>query len=178
MSPDDAHGGASLHPHGLAEEVVRALTARGETVAVAESLTGGLLGAAITSVPGASAVFRGGVLAYATELKASLLDVDPALLAREGAVHPDVAAQMAHGVATRLGATWGLATTGVAGPDPQDGHPVGEVFVAVAGPGSPVAAARADIAIPDGADPASVRALVRADAVTAALALLAGRLLG
>ena len=77
-------------------------------------------------------MLRGGVVAYATDLKAALLDVDPALLDAAGPVHPDVAAQMARGVRSRLGADLGLATTGVAGPDPQDGHPPGEVHVAVA----------------------------------------------
>jgi PncC family amidohydrolase len=118
-----------------AAQVVRVLTQRGETVAVAESLTGGLVVAALIAVPGASVVVRGGVVAYMTDLKSTLLDVDPDLLAREGAVHPDVAAAMAHGVAARLGATYGVATTGVAGPDAQDGHPVGEVWIAVSGPG-------------------------------------------
>ncbi len=111
-----------------------ALLAAGATLATAESLTGGGLAAAVTSVPGASAVFRGGVVAYATDLKAGLLGVDPALLDRSGPVDPDVATAMAHGVRERLRATYGVATTGVAGPEQQDGHPVGEVYVAVAGP--------------------------------------------
>lgn len=117
-----------------ATEVVRLLTVRGETLAVAESLTGGLVAAQITSVPGASKAFRGSVTAYATGLKAELLGVDDGLLAAEGAVNPQVAAQMAAGVRGALGADWGVATTGVAGPDPQDGQPVGTVFVAVSGP--------------------------------------------
>jgi nicotinamide-nucleotide amidase len=116
-----------------AAEVVRLLTVRGGTLAVAESLTGGLVAAEITSVPGASKVFRGSVTAYATELKHRLLGVDAALLAARGAVDPQVAAQMAVGVREALGADWGIATTGVAGPDPQDGQPVGTVFVAVDG---------------------------------------------
>ncbi|CAM5628051.1 CinA family protein [Streptomyces fumanus] len=119
-----------------AADVVRLLTVRGGTVAVAESLTGGLVAAEITSVPGASKVFRGSVTAYATELKHRLLGVDASLLAARGAVDPQVAAEMAAGVRTALGADWGIATTGVAGPDPQDGQPVGTVFVAVHGPGS------------------------------------------
>ncbi|MFF0789070.1 CinA family protein [Streptomyces spiralis] len=118
-----------------AAEVVRLLTVRGETIAVAESLTGGLVAAEITSVPGASKVFRGSVTAYATELKHELLGVDATLLAQRGAVDPQVAAQMAAGVRKALGADWGIATTGVAGPDPQDGQSVGTVFVAVDGPG-------------------------------------------
>ncbi|MDL5204159.1 CinA family protein [Streptomyces sp. ALI-76-A] len=120
-----------------ATEVVRLLTVRGETLAVAESLTGGLVAAEITAVPGASRAFRGSVTAYATELKHRLLGVDATLLAANGAVDPQVAAQMAAGVRKALGADWGIATTGVAGPEPQDGRPVGTVFVAVDGPTAP-----------------------------------------
>jgi nicotinamide-nucleotide amidase len=117
-----------------ATDVVRLLTVRGATLAVAESLTGGLVAAEITSVPGASKVFRGSVTAYATELKHELLGVDAALLTARGAVDPQVAAQMAAGVRKALGTDWGIATTGVAGPEPQDGQAVGTVFVAVDGP--------------------------------------------
>ncbi|MEU2367857.1 CinA family protein [Streptomyces pseudogriseolus] len=117
-----------------ATEVVRLLAVNGGTLAVAESLTGGLVAAEITSVPGASKVFQGSVTAYATELKHRLLGVDATLLAQRGAVDPQVAAQMAAGVRTALGADWGIATTGVAGPDPQDGQAVGTVYVAVDGP--------------------------------------------
>lgn len=116
------------------EELVAALLARRATLASAESLTGGLVGAALTGVPGVSAVYRGGVVVYATELKATLCGVPAELLDRAGPVHPDTAAAMASGVRERLAATYGLATTGVAGPDPQDGHPAGEVYVAAAGP--------------------------------------------
>jgi nicotinamide-nucleotide amidase len=100
-------------------------------VATAESLTGGLVCAALTDVPGASAVLRGGVVAYATELKAALLGVPASLLAERGAVDPDVAAAMADGVRERLTAAVGVATTGVAGPDPAEGKPPGTVHVAV-----------------------------------------------
>ena len=117
-----------------AEQVHAALRAAGATLATAESLTGGLVGAALTDVAGSSLTYRGGVVAYATELKAALLGVPDDLLAARGPVHPDTALAMAAGVAARLGATYGLATTGVAGPDPQDGHRPGEVYVAVAGP--------------------------------------------
>ncbi|MFE0677490.1 CinA family protein [Streptomyces sp. NPDC058867] len=117
-----------------AADVVRLLMVRGETLAVAESLTGGLVAAEITAVPGASKAFRGSVTAYATELKHRVLGVDATLLERRGAVDAQVAAQMAAGVRTVLGADWGVATTGVAGPDEQDGYPVGTVFVAVQGP--------------------------------------------
>jgi len=116
----------------LAARIVSALGERGQTLATAESLTGGMLGAAITAIPGASAVYRGGVIAYATELKTALLGVPADLLARHGPVHPDVAWAMAAGVRDRLGATWGLATTGVAGPDAVDGLPPGTVHIATA----------------------------------------------
>ena len=105
----------------LARQIVAALTEQRRTIAVAESLTGGLLGATITAVPGASEVFRGGVIAYATDLKAALLGVPADLLAARGAVDADVAAAMAAGVQQRLGADVGVATTGVAGPDPAEG---------------------------------------------------------
>lgn len=116
----------------LAAVLLTALRAREWTVAVAESLTGGLVTSSLVDVSGASRSVRGGVVAYATELKATLLGVDAGLLAARGAVDPDVAAAMARGVRTRLAADVGLATTGVAGPDPQDGHPPGTVHVAVA----------------------------------------------
>ncbi|KQX92595.1 MULTISPECIES: CinA family protein [Streptomyces] len=118
-----------------AARVLRRLQERGETLAVAESLTGGLVAAELTSVPGASRSFRGSVTAYATPLKRDLLGVDGALLAERGAVDPDVALAMAAGVRRALGADWGVSTTGVAGPDPQDGKAVGTVHVAVSGPG-------------------------------------------
>jgi nicotinamide-nucleotide amidase len=118
----------------LALEVVTLATARGATVAVAESLTAGLVAGTLASVPGASQVLRGGVVAYATDLKSTLLGVDELLLDHGGAVQAEVALAMADGVATRLGAGFGVATTGVAGPDPQDGHPPGTVFVAVHAP--------------------------------------------
>lgn len=118
----------------LCESVHGGLRLREATLAVAESLTGGLLGAALTDVAGSSLTFRGGVVAYATDLKASLLGVDSGLLAAHGAVHPQVALAMARGVAAALGATYGVATTGVAGPAAQDGQPPGTVFVAVVGP--------------------------------------------
>lgn len=121
---------------GETAAVVGALIERGLTIAAAESLTGGLLTAELTSVPGASATVLGGVVVYATELKHTLLGVDAALLAAEGPVHPEVARQLASGVRERLAAggrpaDLGVATTGVAGPDPQGGRPVGTVFVGI-----------------------------------------------
>lgn len=117
-----------------ASRLLAAAAARGWTVGVAESLTGGLVTAALVSVPGASRVLRGGVVAYATDLKAGLLGVDAELLAERGAVDEAVAAQMAAGVREATGADVGLATTGVAGPDAQDGQEPGVVFVAVSTP--------------------------------------------
>lgn len=121
----------------LASALVAELTRRRLTVAVAESLTGGALVSELVSVPGASAVVSGGVVAYQTELKHTLLGVDAGLLARHGPVHPDVAQAMASGVRDVLAtdgrsADVGLATTGVAGPDPQGGHEPGTVFVGLA----------------------------------------------
>lgn len=115
----------------LAAEILRLLMESGHTLATAESLTGGLVAAALTDVPGSSAVFRGGVVAYATEVKASLLGVDQRMLDRYGPVHGPVAAAMADGVRRLLGATIGVATTGVAGPGDADGFPAGTVHVAV-----------------------------------------------
>jgi PncC family amidohydrolase len=143
--------------------VISLLRARQQTVAVAESLTGGLLGAALTGIPGASVVFRGGVIAYATELKAALLGVPETLLASRGAVDPDVAVAMAEGVRQRLGASAGAATTGVAGPDPAEGKPPGTVHIAVSAGG---AAVTRQLTLPGGRDD------VRAETVRAALRLL------
>jgi nicotinamide-nucleotide amidase len=155
---------------GSADEVAALVVARlidqGRTVAVAESLTGGLVLAALISVPGASAAVRGGVVAYATDLKASLLGVDPELLARVGAVDPDVVSAMVRGARDRLGADYGVATTGVAGPLPADGRPVGTVFVGVCdGTGA------VTVEAPPHVDGRS-RAEVRAEATRAALGLL------
>jgi nicotinamide-nucleotide amidase len=110
------------------------LLTAGATVATAESLTGGLLGAALSSTPGASATYRGGAVLYATDSKAAVVDVPAALLAERGPVDPDVAVAMADGVRRAFDATYGLATTGVAGPTEQDGKPVGTVYIALVGP--------------------------------------------
>ncbi|WP_330335218.1 CinA family protein [Streptomyces sp. NBC_00536] len=118
----------------MAAYVLDLLAESDQTVAVAESLTGGLVAAELTSVPGASRSFRGSVTAYATELKQRVLGVDAGLLAAHGAVNAQVAEEMAAGVRRVLDASWGISTTGVAGPEPQDGQPVGTVFIAVAGP--------------------------------------------
>ncbi|MDX6225232.1 MAG: nicotinamide-nucleotide amidase [Frankiales bacterium] len=144
--------------HGL-------LLARGQTVAAAESLTGGLLGAALTSTPGSSATFRGGVTAYSSELKTSLLGAS----LEEGAVSASTARAMAAGVRERLGSSFGLALTGVAGPEEQEGQPAGTVHVAVAGPSGGDARV---LRLPGDRD------RVRQLAVTSALDLLRRHLLG
>ncbi|OUE31375.1 putative competence-damage inducible protein [Clavibacter michiganensis] len=118
----------------LAERVIAALVASGRRLAVAESLTGGLLTAALVGVPGASRALSGGIVSYDTALKRTLLDVDSSILAVHGAVHPDVARQMARGVRQACAvdgrpADVGVATTGAAGPDPQDGQSPGTAFV-------------------------------------------------
>jgi nicotinamide-nucleotide amidase len=116
--------------------VLTELRRRTETVATAESITGGLLGVLLTDVPGASTGYLGGVISYATRLKDTLAGVSSTTLQAVGPVAEQTAAEMAEGVCRRCQADWGVATTGVAGPEPQDGHPVGEVFVAVAHPAS------------------------------------------
>ncbi len=117
-----------------AADVHARLAAAGATVAVAESLTGGLLCASLTETAGASATVRGALVVYATDLKSALAGVSEALLAQRGAVDPEVALALARGARSRLGASFGVGVTGVAGPDVQDGMPVGTVFAAVVGP--------------------------------------------
>ncbi|MBH5337317.1 CinA family protein [Streptomyces pactum] len=153
-----------------AARVLELLAAGGRTLAVAESLTGGLVSAELTGVPGASRAFRGAVTAYATDVKREVLGVDGTLLAERGAVDPDVARQMARGVRGLLGADWGVATTGVAGPAEQDGRPVGTVYTAVAGPGGAEAAVELRL---DGD-----RAGIRSRSAAAALELLLSELIG
>lgn len=123
-----------MSPLADAVAVVADLRAAGQTVATAESLTGGLVCAALVDVPGASAVVRGAVVAYQPDVKIDVLGVDAALVAEHGTVNAAVAEQLARGARQRLGATWGLGTTGVAGPGPAEEHPAGTVHVAVAGP--------------------------------------------
>jgi nicotinamide-nucleotide amidase len=121
----------------LSALIIGLLAGRRQTIAVAESLTGGMLVAELIRTPGASAVVSGGIVAYNTALKHTLLGVDAEVLAAHGAVHPDVAAHMAAGVRTALAvagqpAHIGISTTGVAGPNAQDGQPVGTVFLGFA----------------------------------------------
>lgn len=144
--------------------VIAALRRRGETVATAESLTGGLVCAELTSVPGSSAAVRGGLIVYATDLKATLAGVADHILERHGAVHPAVAAQLATGARLRCAADWGIGLTGVAGPDPQDGVAPGTVYIALAGPCNVLDVRKTGLA--------GDRAGVRAAAVGTALAML------
>ncbi|WP_328397421.1 CinA family protein [Nocardia sp. NBC_00416] len=118
----------------VAADLVTALRLRGQTMATAESLTAGLVAATIAGVPGASVVLRGGLVVYATDLKHRLAGVDEQVLATEGPVAASTAQQLAVGARTCCGADWGVALTGVAGPDPQDGIDVGTVFLGLAGP--------------------------------------------
>ena len=145
----------------------RALLARGETVAAAESLTAGLFCATLATVPGASATLRGGVVVYATELKTALAGVPADVLAAHGPVSPETAAALADGVRLRCAATWGVGLTGVAGPDPVDGQGPGRVYLGISGA--------------DGTDVVELdlpgdRAQVRAGAVAAAMDRLLARL--
>jgi PncC family amidohydrolase len=148
----------------------------GRWVATAESVTGGQLGATITAIPGASKIYRGGVISYATDLKSSLLGVSELLLAEGGAVQAQVALEMATGVAEKLNAEFGLAVTGVAGPDSQDGHLPGTVFVACVQrdeSGSVVDSVVDELHLfPETDDPTDARAQVREETVAAALELL------
>lgn len=111
------------------------LRGRDQTVAAAESLTGGLVAAALSEVAGSSTTFRGGFVVYATDTKASVAGVPRDVLGAYGAVSPQTAVALATQARERFAADWGVATTGVAGPDEQDGRAVGTVHVAVAGPG-------------------------------------------
>jgi nicotinamide-nucleotide amidase len=150
-----------------AAAAVHVLVERRETLASAESLTGGLIAATIVEIPGVSSVFRGGLVVYATDLKHTLAGVPERLLEERGAVDADVARALATGTRERCGADWALATTGVAGPEPQDGKPVGLVYVAVAGPhGATVRELNLD----------GSRAFIRTESATAVLELLADEL--
>lgn len=149
---------------GLAADVHQRLLVRGETVATAESITAGLVGGALTTVSGSSSTYRGGVIVYATDLKATLAGVPLALLEDRGAVDCEVASALAVGARVRLGATWGLGLTGVAGPEPQDGKAVGTLFVALAGPVGAPAVRFVQLS--------GDRAAVRSQAVGVALTLL------
>ena len=127
-------GGTGDSAGSLAAEVLGRLRDRSATLATAESLTGGGLAATLTDVPGASESFVGGVVSYATSVKTTLLGVSEDLVSEHGVISAECAEAMADGARRHLGATYALSTTGVAGPDPQEGYPPGTVYVAVAGP--------------------------------------------
>lgn len=132
MRDESVTGSPSATP--LAARCIAALDARGETLATAESLTAGLISATLAEAPGASAVLRGGITAYATEAKVSVLGVDAAVVNEHGVISRECAEAMAEAARARFEATWAVAATGVAGPDRQEDQPVGTVYVAVAGP--------------------------------------------
>lgn len=171
--------GTSDHTDGVVEpagvrltRIITELAEAGLTVATAESLTGGLLAAALTSVPGSSAVVRGGLIVYATDLKRALAGVDAGLLDQRGPIDPDVAVALAEGARRRCAADIGIGLTGVAGPDPQDGKPPGTWYVAMVGPGGVRTSSSPASAAPGSAPPETDRQQIRADAVDAALRLL------
>jgi nicotinamide-nucleotide amidase len=115
-------------------EVMQILRDRGENISVAESLTGGGLAEALSSLPGSSEVFRGSVTAYQSEIKELVLKVPTELITEFGVVSEEVAAAMADGVKSVMDSTWAISTTGVAGPGPSDGVAAGTVWVAIDGP--------------------------------------------
>lgn len=119
----------------VAARVHLLLRASGHTISSAESLTGGRLAVKLTETPGASETFLGGVVTYATELKHSLLEVSDEVIEEHGVVSAECARAMAVGVRKLTGATYGVSTTGVAGPGEQEGKPAGTVFVGLSGPG-------------------------------------------
>lgn len=117
-----------------ARALVADLTVRHQSVATAESLTAGLLAATLAGVPGSSAVLRGGLITYVEDTKIGLAGVAPQVLDAVGPVAAPTARALAVGARQRCGATWGVGLTGVAGPEPHGGHPVGAVFLGLAGP--------------------------------------------
>jgi nicotinamide-nucleotide amidase len=150
--------GAQLHAE---------LVLRSQTVACAESITGGGLADVLTAAPGASESFVGGVVSYATEVKTGLLKVPQEVVDEHGVISAPCAEAMAAGVRELLGTDWAVSTTGVAGPQTQEGQPVGRVYVGVAGPRGTTAA---ELALEGGRDE------IRAAAVRGALDALLGQL--
>jgi nicotinamide-nucleotide amidase len=162
-----AYPGPRLGSVDVAARVLELLVERGATLATAESLTGGQLAAAVTAVPGASRAYLGGVVSYATSVKERVLGVPEELVAQYGVISPECALAMARGAVLVTGADWALATTGVAGPDRQEGHPPGTVHVGLVGP--EVATALALELVGD-------RAAIQARTCAEALSALAGML--
>jgi len=118
----------------LSETIVKTLTLRGETISTAESITGGLIGGAITGVPGSSEVFLGGVISYSNQMKKDELGITAADIKKVGVVSEAIAVAMALAIQKRTKSTWAISSTGVAGPGPVDGIPAGTVWIAIAGP--------------------------------------------
>jgi nicotinamide-nucleotide amidase len=118
--------------HHLSEQAVRRALELSRTVATAESLTAGMVSAVLADTPGASGMLQGGVVAYQNSVKENVLRVSPEVLADVGSVDSGVAAAMAAGARTALGADIGISTTGVAGPEAHDGKPVGTVYIGIA----------------------------------------------
>ena len=136
---DAQHGACGQHwqeARRFADLAHGRLVQLGRTVAVAESLTGGLISALLTEAPATSVTFRGGLVVYATELKHAVAGVTEDALETHGPVHSEIAEQMAAGARDRMQADYGIGVTGVAGPGGQDDEPVGEVFVAISCDGS------------------------------------------
>ena len=150
-----------------AASVLDLLEQRRATLATAESLTGGRVAAALTAVPGSSASFVGGVVAYATSVKVSVLGVPLALIDEHGVVSSECARAMASGVRALTGATYAVSTTGVAGPGEQDGVRAGTVYIGVAGPGSPTA-----VALELSGDRSAVQEQATREALSAVAAIL------
>lgn len=159
-------GVVGVDDEGVEHAIARLLTDRGLTLGIAESITGGGVGRRLVTVPGASAWFRGGLVTYATEVKALLAGLPPGLLEGPGPVSPEAAEGLASAAAERTGADVGLGVVGVAGPDAVGDHPVGEVWVAVAGPDGPVRSLRRQFRTNAG------RSELQDFAVSAALAFL------
>ncbi len=150
-------------------QLIDLLVARGLTVATAESLTGGDLASALTAAPGASAAYVGGAVTYATSAKQALLGVDPETVRRTGVVSAECAAEMVSGALRLFQSDLAVSTTGVAGPDRQEGKPAGLAYIALAGPEG----VRVSELHTSGS-----RTQVRRHVVAAALELLAAAVLG
>ncbi len=118
----------------LSTTIVESLKSRGETLSIAESLTGGALTSEIVSVPGASHILKGSIVAYSVEIKVHELSVSQDIIDKVGVVSEEVALAMADGVKARMNSTWSIASTGVAGPGPHHGIPAGTVWLAIVGP--------------------------------------------
>ena len=118
----------------LSSTIVESLKSKGESLSVAESITGGALTSEIVSVPGASHILRGSIVAYSVEIKMRELSVPQELIDRAGVVSEEVALGMADGIRARMNTTWSIASTGVAGPGPHQGIAAGTVWLAIVGP--------------------------------------------